>query len=168
MATWLQSIRQTTTYLGIAVIAVVWAGVILLGKQEHERALEEAQRQGSNLTLVLEEYVQRIVLQCDNTLLALRRDHQRNPDGFDLVRWAKNTQFHNNLTANIGITDAKGYVTHTSLRHLSAPVYVGDRQPFIVQRDTVSSHQRSELLPAGAPLAGRRGTRRRAHIEDAH
>ncbi len=141
MATWLQSIRQTTTYLGIAVIAVIWSGVVLLGNQEHERALEEAQRQGSNLTLVLEEYVQRIVLQCDNTLLALRRDYQRNPPEFDLVGWAKNTQFHNNLTANIGITDVKGYVILTSLRHLSSPVYVGDRQPFTFQRDTASSDQ---------------------------
>ena len=76
MTKWVQSIRQTTTYLGLAVIAVIWSGVFLLGEQEHRRAYDEAVRQGGNLTLVLEEYVQRIVLQCDNVLLALRRDYR--------------------------------------------------------------------------------------------
>ena len=96
--------------MGLAVITVIWSGVFLLSEQEHARAYDEAVRQGGNLTLVLEEYVQRVVLQCDNVLLALRRDYQRDPQHFDLVDWARNTQFHGNLTANIGITDAKGYV----------------------------------------------------------
>src|SRR5579884_2491331 len=135
MTKWAQSIRQTTTYLGLAVIAAIWSGVFLLNEQEHQRAYDDAVRQGGNLALVLEEYVQRIVLQSDNILLALRRDYQRDPNHFDLVDWAKDTQFHNRLTANIGITDAKGYVTHSSLRRLSAPVYVGDRAPFKFQRD---------------------------------
>jgi diguanylate cyclase (GGDEF)-like protein/PAS domain S-box-containing protein len=150
MAKWVQSIRQTTTYLGLAVIAVIWSGVFLLGEQEHGRAYDDAVRQGSNLTLVLEEYVQRIVLQCDNVLLALRRDYQRDPEHFDLVSWAENTQFHNNLTANIGITDAKGYVIFSSLKHLSSPVYVGDRPPFIFQRDSSNADQ----LFISDPLVG--------------
>ena len=141
MAKWVQSIRQTTTYLGLAVITVIWSGVFLLSEQEHARAYDEAVRQGGNLTLVLEEYVQRVVLQCDNVLLALRRDYQRDPQHFDLVDWARNTQFHGNLTANIGITDAKGYVILSSLKHLSSPAYVGDRPPFTFQRASSNSDQ---------------------------
>jgi diguanylate cyclase (GGDEF)-like protein/PAS domain S-box-containing protein len=123
------------------VIVVIWSGVFLLGEQEHRRAFDEAVRQGSNLTSVLEEYVQKIVLQSDNVLLAMRRDYLRNPKGFDLVNWAKDTQFHNRLTANMGITDAQGYVFQASLRHLSSPVYVGDRTPFTFQRDFASRDQ---------------------------
>jgi diguanylate cyclase (GGDEF)-like protein/PAS domain S-box-containing protein len=141
MTKWIQSVRQTTTYLGFAVIAVIWSGVVLLNWQDYQRAYEDAVRQGGNLALVLEEYVQRVVLQSDNVLLALRRDYQRDPQHFDLVAWARNTQFHNSLTANIGITDAKGYVTLSSRKHLAAPAYVGDRAPFTFQRDSAASDQ---------------------------
>jgi diguanylate cyclase (GGDEF)-like protein/PAS domain S-box-containing protein len=141
MAKWVQSVRHATTYLGLAVIVVIWSGVFLLGEQEHRRAFDEAVRQGNNLTSVLEEYVQRIVLQSDNVLLAMRRDYLRNPKDFDLVTWAKDAQFHNRLTANMGLTDAQGYVLQASLRHLSSPVYVGDRKPFIFQRDNASLDQ---------------------------
>src|SRR5579863_5096108 len=119
---WIRSIRQTTTYLGVAVVVVIWSGVFLLSDQEHGRAYEDAVLQGNNLTLVLEEYVQRIILQYDNVLLALRRDYGKTPRHFDLPTWSKNTQFHSSLTANIGITDADGYVILSSLRHLSSPV----------------------------------------------
>ncbi len=139
MIKWVRSACQTTTALGLAVIAVIWSGVFLLGQQEHERAYEGAVRQGNNLTRVLEEYVERIVLQSDNVLLALRRDYQRSPQDFDLVKWAKGTQFHDKLTANIGITDDKGYVVLSSRKRLPAPVYVGERQPFTFQRDNFAS-----------------------------
>ncbi|HZC56788.1 MAG TPA: hypothetical protein VE396_12215 [Xanthobacteraceae bacterium] len=135
MTKWVQAIRQTTTYLGVVMIAVIWSGVVLLASQEHERAHEDAVRQGSNLTRVLEEYVQRIVQQSDNVLLALRRDYQRDPEHFDMGNWMTRTQFHNNLTAHIGITDANGFVILSSRGTLSAPVYVGDRTPFMFQRD---------------------------------
>ena len=139
MTEWVKSIRQTTTYFGLAVIVVIWFGVFFLGRQEHARAYDEAVRQGNNLTLVLEEYVQRVILQSDNVLLALRRDYQRDPEHFDLVSWAKDTQFHKSLTANIGITDANGYVILSSLRYLPSPVYVGERPPFLFQRASSSS-----------------------------
>ena len=116
---------------------LVWS--FFLGRQEHARAYDEAVRQGNNLTLVLEEYVQRVILQSDNVLLALRRDYQRDPEHFDLVSWAKDTQFHKSLTANIGITDANGYVILSSLRYLPSPVYVGERPPFLFQRASSSS-----------------------------
>jgi diguanylate cyclase (GGDEF)-like protein/PAS domain S-box-containing protein len=150
MAKWVQSVRQTTTYLGFAVIAVIWSGVVLLNRQDHQRAYEDAVRQGGNLALVLEEYVQRIVLQSDNVLLALRRDFQRDAQHFDLVAWARDTQFHSSLTANIGITDAKGYVTLSSRKHLAAPAYVGDRAPFTFQRDAAAS----DLLFISDPVIG--------------
>jgi hypothetical protein len=135
MTKWVQAIRQTTTYLGVVMIAVIWGGVVLLASQEHERAYEDAARQGSNLTRVLEEYAQRIVQQFDNVLLTLRRDYLRDPQHFDMANWVTRTQFHNNLTAHIGITDANGFVILSSRRALSAPVYIGDRAPFTFQRD---------------------------------
>jgi diguanylate cyclase (GGDEF)-like protein/PAS domain S-box-containing protein len=135
MFDWVRSIRQPTTYLGVVVIALIWIGVFALGNQEHDRAYEDAVRQGSNLAQVLEEYVQRIVKQSDTTLLALRRDYQLDPQHFDMTQWTAVTQFNSDLTAHIGITDAEGFVILSSRGPLSAPRFVGDRAPFTFQRD---------------------------------
>ena len=49
MTKWLQAIRQSTTYLGVAVIVIIWGGICLLAIQEHESAYRDAVRQGGNL-----------------------------------------------------------------------------------------------------------------------
>ncbi|MGB6622844.1 MAG: hypothetical protein WBE57_21080 [Xanthobacteraceae bacterium] len=53
MAKWFQAIRQSTTYLGVAVIVIIWGGIYLLASQEHESAYQDAVRQGGNLARVL-------------------------------------------------------------------------------------------------------------------
>ena len=138
MTKWAKAFRQTTTYLGVVVIAIIWSGIYLLASEQRERAYQEAERQGSNLTRVLEEYIRRIVQESDSALLALRHDYERDPQHFDMSRWLTRTQSHNNLTAHFGITDAKGYVIQSSRGRLTTPQYVGDRAPFIFQRDSAT------------------------------
>jgi diguanylate cyclase (GGDEF)-like protein/PAS domain S-box-containing protein len=150
MTNWFQAIRQTTTYLGIAVIALIWGGIYLLSSQEHERAYQDAVRQGSNLTRVLEEYTRRMVQECDRELLALRRAYQRDPQHFDIAAWMARTQAHNDLAIQFGIADADGYITHTTLGLPSSPAYVGDRPHFKIQRDTAA-----DQLYISVPVLGR-------------
>ncbi len=138
MANWLHAVRQSTTYLGVAVIVIIWGGIYLLAGQEHESAYQDAVRQGGNLALVLEQYVRRVVQQSDSSLLELRRAYQRNPQDFNIVDWVVRTQSHNNLTAHFGIAGADGFVKQSSSGPLKAPVYVGDRVPFVVQRDNAT------------------------------
>ena len=61
---------------------------------------------------------------------------ERSPQNFDVADWVARTQSHNNLTAQFGIAGADGFVKQSSLGPLPAPVYVGDRTPFYVQRDS--------------------------------
>jgi diguanylate cyclase (GGDEF)-like protein/PAS domain S-box-containing protein len=149
MTKWLQAFRQTTTYLGVAVIALIWGGIYLLAAQEHERAYQDAVRQGANLNRVLEEYVRRIVEGTDDALLALRRAYQLDPQRFDLVRWTAATQSNNSLALQFGITDAEGFVRYSSRGPLPRPVYVGDRVPFQVQRDAAA-----DRLYISSPIVG--------------
>ena len=136
MAKWIQALRQTTTYLGLVVIAIIWGGIYLLSSEQRQLAYDDALRQGSNLARVLEEYIRRVVQESDNALLALRQDYQHNPQNFDLAAWVARTQSHNNLTAHFGITDAKGFVTLSSHGPVaysvvycgSSPLYVPARQ----------------------------------------
>src|SRR5579864_481689 len=138
MAKWLQAFRQTTTYLGVAVIAVIWSGIYLLAAQGHDRAYQEAVRQGGNLNRVLEEYVRRVVEETDDALLSLRRAYQADPQHFDITRWAAATQSNNSLAVQFGITGPDGFVRHSSRGPISRPVYVGDREPFRTQRDATA------------------------------
>jgi len=139
MTRWLQAIRQTTIYLGVVMIAIVWGGIYLLASQQHERAYEDAVRQGSNLTRVLEEYIRRVVQETDHALLALRRAYQKDPQHFDIADWIARTQSQNNLAIQFGITGADGFVKLSSLKAIaSQPPYVGDRAHFTFQRDATS------------------------------
>jgi hypothetical protein len=58
---WLRAFAQITTVLGVAMIGVIWSGVYYLGTEERERAYQEAQRQGSNLSRVFAEYIARVI-----------------------------------------------------------------------------------------------------------
>lgn len=122
----LRAFRQTTTYLGVAVIAIVWGGIYLLASREHERAYQDSVRQGSNLTRVLEEYIRRIFCESDSELLALRRAYQSDPENFDIAAWAKTTQPQGDMTVQFGISSAAGFVKQSTQGPITTPIYVGD------------------------------------------
>jgi len=149
MTKWLRAFRQTTTYLGVAVIAIVWGGIYLLASQEHERAYRDAVRQGSNLTRVLEEYIRRVVQASDSELLALRRVYQSDPQHFDIARWVAGTRSNTDLSLELGIVSANGFITQSSQGPLANPVYVGDRAHFKFQAGATA-----DKLYVSAPVIG--------------
>jgi diguanylate cyclase (GGDEF)-like protein/PAS domain S-box-containing protein len=150
MSKWLQAFRQTTTYLGVAVLAVIWGGIYLLAGQEHGRAYQDAVRQGSNLNRVLEEYIRRIVEETDDALLSLRHAYESDPQHFDIVRWLAATQSNNSIAVDFLIADPDGFVRRSSRGPLADPPYVGDRQPFTKQRDATE-----DQLNVSVPQVGR-------------
>jgi diguanylate cyclase (GGDEF)-like protein/PAS domain S-box-containing protein len=149
MTKWLQAIRQSTTYLGVAVIVIIWGGICLLAVQERESAYRDAVRQGGNLALVLEEYIRRVVQESDTALLELRREYQRDSQRFDLAAWVARDRAHNGLTVQFGIVNAAGFVIQSSFRALGSPVYVGDRAPFTEPRDL-----KTDQLYVSDPIVG--------------
>ena len=149
MPKWLQAFRQTTTYLGVVVVAIIWGGIYLLASEQHERAYQDAVRQGSNLTRVLEEYVRRVVQQCDQSLLALRRAYQRAPDHFDIDAWMARTHPQNDLTFQYGVADANGFLEVSSRGPVKSPTYVGGREHF-----TFHINNTQDQLYISAPLLG--------------
>jgi len=130
MTKWFLALAQTTTYLGVAVIAIIWGGIYLLANQEHDRAYQDAVRQGSNLARVLEQYIRRVIEESDGDLLALRQHYQENPQTFDIARWLGRPRSNTDLTLQFGIANSDGYVIQSSHGPLSAPIYVGDHAHF--------------------------------------
>lgn len=150
MRDWIPAIRKTTTYLGAAVIAIIWGGIYFLSNQEHERAYWDAARQGNNLTRVLEQYVRHVVRETDSQLLALRRSYQKDPEHFDIAGWVADTQSQGDLTLLFGIIGVDGFVKKSSVGTPPSTIYVGDRAHFIFQRDAST-----DQLYISTPIAGR-------------
>lgn len=150
MHDWIPAIRQTTTYLGAAVIIIIWGGIYFLSNQEHERAYWDATRQGNNLTRVLDEYVSHVVRETDSQLLALRRSYQKDPEHFDIARWATDAQPQGGLTLLFGIIGVDGFVKQSTIGTPPSTIYVGDRDHFKFQRDTST-----DQLYISTPLTGR-------------
>ena len=106
----LRAFAQTTTYLGVAVIASIWCGVFFLTHEEHERAYQEGVRQGSNLARVFEEYIGRAIGGADSVLLTLRDSYEHDPSHFELARLVNNINLKNNLISQFGIVGPDGLV----------------------------------------------------------
>jgi diguanylate cyclase (GGDEF)-like protein/PAS domain S-box-containing protein len=150
MTKWVQPFRQTTTYLGLVVIAIIWCSIYLLAAEQHDRAYRDALRQGSNLTRVLEEYIKRVVQESDSALLELRSAYQKDPQHFDIAAWAAQTQSHTNLTVQFGIAGTDGFVKASTLGPLHSPIYVGNRPVFTFERTS-----KADKLFISNPLMGR-------------
>ena len=150
MNKWIQEFAQTTTYLGVAVISIIWGGIFLLAGQEHERDYRDAVRQGSNLTRVFEEYIRRVVKETDSTLLALRQSYQEDQQHFDIKRWVDRSRSNTELTLNYGIAGPDGFLLQSSATPLVAAIYVGDRPHFMVHAENTVDE-----LYIGAPVIGK-------------
>ena len=61
MSKWIRAFAQTTTYLGVVMIAAIWGGIYFLSTEAHDRAYEDGLRQGSNMARVFEEYISRAI-----------------------------------------------------------------------------------------------------------
>lgn len=133
MARWLPALAQTTTYLGVVVIAIIWSGIYLLNSEQRARAYQDAVRQGNNLTSVLDQYVTRVVQESDSALVGLRQAYQRDPQHFAISSWVTHHQIHENLTVQYGIAGSDGFVKQSSYGSISTPIYVGNLAHFRFQ-----------------------------------
>jgi diguanylate cyclase (GGDEF)-like protein len=141
---------QTTTYLGVAVVSIIWGGIYWLDHQQRERDYETAVRQGANLTRVLDQYITRVVEESDGALQALRQGYQENPKSFDIAAWVVRSRSATALTLNFGIAGADGYVIQSSRGAPPKPIYIGNREHF-----TFHIANTADQLFISAPLIGR-------------
>jgi diguanylate cyclase (GGDEF)-like protein/PAS domain S-box-containing protein len=130
MFQWIRALAQTTTSLGVVMVAVIWGGVFYLANEEREHAVEAAMRQGSNLTRVFEEYISRVIRGTDSSLLTLRELYENDPQNFDLLRWTNGAKLQNDLNIQFVFAGPDGNATLSSLAPIRTPVDIRDRDYF--------------------------------------
>src|SRR5215475_12201069 len=94
---WIRPFAQTTTYFGVAMIAMIWTGAYFLAKEKHDTAYENALRQGNNLSRIFAEYIARVIKGTDSQLLVVRELYRQNFQGVDLLHWISDAKFKNDL-----------------------------------------------------------------------
>jgi diguanylate cyclase (GGDEF)-like protein len=145
-----RAFAQTTTYLGVLVIAGIWGGVLFLTHEQHQRAYAEGARQGSNLAHVFEQYIARVLGGANSGLLALRELYERDPKNFDIARQVSRTQFQNNVIGQFGIIGPDGLIKLSSIRPIRSAESVSDREYFRFHANSTTDE-----LYISAPIVGR-------------
>ncbi len=147
---WLNAWAQTTTYLGVVMIGVIWSGAFFLANEKYEHALEGAERQGANIARVFAEYISRVINGTDSQLVVLRELYQANPEINELAYWVGNAKFKNDLAAQFALADAQGHALFSSIGPIASTVDISDRAYFRVHREATEDD-----LHISVPVIGR-------------
>ncbi len=135
---WLRAFAQTTTYLGVVTIAVIWVGVAILSDEEREHAAAAAFSKADVLSRAFGAYISRVIKGADSTLLAMRESYEQDPQHFDLKRWIDHTHFESGLIGQLVVVGRDGTVKLSSIEPGPPAVNIADRDHFRVHVDSTT------------------------------
>jgi signal transduction histidine kinase/CheY-like chemotaxis protein/HPt (histidine-containing phosphotransfer) domain-containing protein len=140
--------------LGLCCILVLWGGVLHSLSAERDQAMRGAVEDAANLSRAFEEDIIRSIRAVDQTLLYVRDAYAKDPTGFVISSWARNTQFFTDLTFQISLIDKDGMMTGSSLAPVGARLDLSDREHFRVH----VNNPRDELF-ISKPVFGRQSNK---------
>jgi diguanylate cyclase (GGDEF)-like protein len=147
---WLRALNQGSTYLGLAMIALVWLGLNFHLKAELATVQEDAVQNTGNLSRAFEEHLVRTLRDADHTLQIVRNAYERRPDTFDLVSWSEEEHALEEPTFQIVIIGPDGFMKATTEGPQWSPIDLSDREHF-----RVHIHATDDNLFISKPLIGR-------------
>lgn len=133
---------QPITFLGLGVLATVYAILAYLIVNDRNEALAEATRNGDNLVRIINQSYSHIFQSVDATLQFLRNAYQQTYSPLDLQRWLDDKAVRTELSFMFMVTDAQGRVVAVSNDHGTGhrqrmiDENFSDRDYFQRQRDT--------------------------------
>src|SRR5215510_10381113 len=136
--------------LGVFSVAIAWLGAWYISTEELERTEAAVYQDTANLARAFEEHIIRLIQAHDQILIFARTSYSKDPQHFDLTRWAREQQFATNVTLQIATTNRRGILTGSNLGMPSPPTDLSDRDHFRVHADS----DRDELF-ISKPVLGR-------------
>src|SRR5271169_5514765 len=105
---WLIAERRSSAVFGIAIIAMLWAGI---GIKHAEDVLDDrrvCERNVHDLAMVAEEDVLRSIGEIDKALLYMRRSIETSKDSTDYSTIVDTTEGRSEIIVQVAIIDAEG------------------------------------------------------------
>jgi diguanylate cyclase (GGDEF)-like protein len=147
---WARWLFNPATYFGLAMIAVVWAGLLWSEHNSTRNFLTVTREHGKNLASAFEESVIRSVSEIDKTLLLLRARYLLDPQDFDIRRISTNPLYASDLVRNVALIDANGLMVNSGSSQAAQRFDLHDREHF---QTFLKDH--SDRLYIGRPVLGR-------------
>src|SRR5882672_10356224 len=113
--------RRSSAILGVAIIAMLWAGVILKYSEDVQEDRREAERTNINFAMVFEENVLRSIGEIDKALLYLRRSIETRKDTTDFNTIANTTDVLSEIIVQVAIIDSSGIMRASNVGPQPAP-----------------------------------------------
>jgi hypothetical protein len=132
---WLRASLQPATVRGLVMIAACWTAILYVMSVEREKTLEGAIQQSESLVRLLEIDTAQTLSGIDRTLLLLRNAYEADPNRFDLRSWTERAAGTGDLTIQSSIFGPDGFMRATTTDYKGPPLYVGDREHFLVHVD---------------------------------
>ncbi|HEY5065244.1 MAG TPA: EAL domain-containing protein [Xanthobacteraceae bacterium] len=147
---WARWLLNGTSYFGLAIIAIIWSGVLWSEHNSAQNFLSVTREHGKNLASAFEESVIRSVSEVDKTLLLLRARYLLDPQRFDIRRVATNPLYSSALVKNAALIDANGFMVNSGSSQSGQLFDLHDREHF---QTFLTDH--SDRLYIGRPIVGR-------------
>ena len=130
---WLRAAWQGVTALAVAMILLVCAVVEFEIYKERSYASEDATQTARNYARLFEEHIARAISEADRTITFVRQLYLAAEGNFDLKEWGKTQSALDNLTIQLSIIGADGYLQSTTTKTTSSTkMDLSDREHFRV------------------------------------
>jgi diguanylate cyclase (GGDEF)-like protein len=143
--------RRSSAVFGVAIIAMIWVGVLVKYSEDVQGDRREAERANHNFAMVFEENVLRTIGEIDKALLYLRRSIETRRDSADFNTIVSTTDVLSEIIVQVAIIDANGIMRASNVGPQPAPATdLSDREHF-----KVHVAQAADELFMSKPVVGR-------------